>query len=151
MLHKILTLLVALTCAAAAQAQFFDFGFDDSFPFSQRRVQQRERTTPPQFKGGQAKLQATLEKQFRNPDAVDRNLDAVIVVACLVTEKGKVAEVHVVRSAGRALDDEALRVCRKLKFQPALRGKEKVKGRFDVRFPIRRGRLSFSTLPTVEV
>jgi hypothetical protein len=38
-----------------------------------------------------------------------------------------------------------------MKFKPATSGKEKVRGRIDITFPIRNGRLSFFNLPTTDV
>ena len=138
-----------LLLPTAAQAQFFDFGFRD--PFFAPRVQQRqEKVTPPAFKGGKEGVEKFLKKQFRNPEGAERR-DGQVVVACIVSEKGRVKETHLVRSMGGAWDSEAQRVCRKMKFQPARQGKKKVKGRYDVTFPIRRGRLSFSTLATVDL
>ena len=49
------------------------------------------------------------------------------------------------------MEKKAQRVCKKMKFKPAKRGKKKVKSRFDIVFPIRRSRLSFSTLQTVDL
>ena len=46
---------------------------------------------------------------------------------------------------------EAQRVAAKMRFKPAKRGKEKVRSRYDVTFPIRHGRLSFIELKTIDV
>lgn len=150
---KRLILMFALILPVVAQAQFFDFnfGFDDPF-FSQRQrtQQQQEKVTKPEFKGGKDALEKHLKEKFHNPQNAERK-DGQVVVACILSEKGKVEETHLVRSMGNPWDQEALRVCKKLKFKPGKRGKKKVKSRYDVSFPIRRGRLSFSSLPTVDL
>lgn len=131
------------------QAQFFDFGFGNN-PFFEQR-QQRQPLESPQFKGGDEALHKFMLKNFQNPTVDNRQLEGRIVVACIINEKGRVTETHIVQSLHEAFDKEAQRVCQKMKFKPARRGKDKVKCRFDITFPIRHARLSFVTLPTVEV
>lgn len=131
------------------QAQFFDFGFGNN-PFLEQR-QQRQPLESPQFKGGDEALHKFMLKNFQNPSVDNRQLEGKIVVACIINEKGHVTETHIVQSLNETFDKEAQRVCQKMKFKPARRGKDKVKCRFDITFPIRHARLSFLTLPTVEV
>lgn len=146
-MQKILFLLLMLL-PFTAKAQFFDFGFGGGDIFSSPRS---ETVKAPAFKGGDEGVRRFVESNYKNPKGVERQLTGVIVVVCIVNEKGRVAETHVMRGVEKAFDEEAVRVCRKMKFEPALRGKKKVKGRFDVSFPIRRSRLSFSTLETIDV
>ena len=151
MARKLLFILCLLALPTCIRAQWFDFGFGGD-PFMQRRQpQQQEKYTAPEFKGGDKAVQAFVQKNFKNPTVENREREGVVVVACIVNEKGKVEETHIVRSMGSEYDTEAQRVCRKMKFRPARLGKKKVKGRFDVNFPIRRSRLSFSRLQTVDV
>ena len=151
MARKLLFVLCMLAMPTFMHAQWFDFGFGQD-PFMQRKPAQQEQYTAPEFKGGEKAVQAFVQKNFKNPVVEGRGQqEGVVVIACIISEKGKVAETHVVRSMGKDYDEEAQRVCRKMKFKPALLGKKKVKGRFDVTFPIRRGRLSFSRLQTVDV
>lgn len=148
-LFSILTLvLLAIPCGV--HAQFFDFGFGRD-PFSQREQRQREKVEAPQFKGGEEALRKYLLKHYENPPVESRDVEGRVVVACIIDEKGRVVETHVVRSVGTDFDKEARRVCSKMKFQPARQGKKKVKSRFDITFPIRHSRLSFLTLPTVDI
>lgn len=147
-MKKLLILLVVLGFAIDLNAQIFNFGFSD--PFTTRERVQKEPITPPAYKGGNDKLDKFLLKTFRNPKE-RKNIDGKIVVACIIGTKGKVIESQVVRGLDRDLNDEALRVVRKLKFKPAKQGKKKVKSRFDITFPIRHGKLSFLDLPTMEV
>ena len=137
--------LLFLLCVASAKAQFF-FGF----PPQQRQEQPREKYTAPSYKKGEAGIKSFLQKNFKNP-AEREQVDGQIVVAVIVNPKGNPTDVQVVRSVHPALDAEAVRVCKKMKFSPATLGKIKVKGRVDITFPIRNGRLSFLNLPTVEV
>ena len=130
-------------------AQIFEFGW----PYSgqQRRSQAvEEPITKPEYKGGNEALNKYLRANFKNPVPTD-NVDGRIIVALVISEKGKVVEAAVVSGLTKPLNEEALRVAKKLKFRPAKRGKKKIKSRFDVGFPIRRGRLSFNTLNTIEV
>lgn len=151
MTRKLLFVLTLVAWPVLSRAQFFDFGFGDD-PFMQRRQQvQQQKYTAPEFKGGDKAVQAFVQKNFKNPVVEGREVEGVVVVACIVGEKGKVEETHIVRSLGKDFDAEAQRVCRKMKFRPAHLGKKKVKGRFDVTFPIRRSHLSFSRLQTVDV
>ena len=146
-MQKIL-LLLFLLLPFTARAQFFDFGFGDDDFFSRPR---REQVVAPSYKGGAESLEKYLESNYKNPKKNDRTLSGVIVVVCIVNEKGRVKETHVMRGLREEFDAEAVRVCRKMKFIPAHQGKKKVKGRFDVTFPIRNSRLSFSTLETIDV
>ena len=139
------TLLLLLLLTASARAQFF---FD--FTPRQQMEQRQERFTPPEFKGGEEAVKAFLQKNFKSP-AVRENVDGRIVVAVIVNAKGNVEEAQVVRSMTKSLDAEAIKVCKKMKFKPATSGKKKVRGRVDITFPIRRGRLSFFDLPTIDV
>lgn len=111
--------------------------------------------TPPKFKGGDAGLQAYQLKHFKNPmlttDGTRQNLEGKIVVACIIGTSGKVDEAQVVRRLETALDVEALRVVKNMKFSPARQGKKKIKYRYDITFPIRKGRLSFLELNTIDV
>lgn len=150
-MKRILLLILTSFVILQSHAQFFDFGFPDPFSQRQQRQQvQRDPITPPEYKGGNSKLNKFLEKNFQNP--IERkSIDGKITVACIVGTKGKVIETQVVRGLERDLNDEALRVAKKLKFKPAKQGKKKIKSRVDVVFPIRHGRLSFLDLPTIEV
>lgn len=145
-------ILILLLCALpfTASAQFFDFGFGTD-PFGQRRGQHTvEKYVAPSYKGGKEKLEAFQEKNFKNVGG-QAGKRGTIVVACIVNKKGKVEQAQVVRSVSRELDSEALRVSKKLKFKPATQGKKKVKGRYDVSYPIRNGRLSFINLDTMDL
>jgi TonB family protein len=143
---KQLFILFICLLPLSASAQFFNFGFGDD-RYSQR---EQETVTKPEYKGGTDAINKYLKKNFRNPP-MEKKLDGKVVVACILNEKGKVMETHIVQGMGEELNDEAQRVCKKMKFKPAKRGKTKVKSRFDIVFPIRRSRLSFSTLQTVDL
>lgn len=139
------TLLLFLLLTASARAQFY---FD--FTPRQQTEQRREQSVPPTYKGGEEAVQAYLLKNFKRPE-VREDVSGRIVVAVIVNAKGNVESAQVVRSLTKSLDAEALRVCKKMKFKPATTGKRKVRGRVDIIFPIRHGRLSFLDLPTTEV
>lgn len=142
---KQIILLIFALCSLSAQAQFF---FD--FPPRQQAEQQREKVVAPAYKKGMEGVKSFILKNFKQPKVRER-VDGKIVVAVIVNTKGNVENAQVVRSVSSALDAEAVRVCKKMTFKPAHRGKEKVKGRVDITFPIRNGRLSYVDLPTTEV
>lgn len=137
-------LIFCLLCALSVRAQFF---FD--FP-SQKVEQPSEKYTPPSYKKGKSAMETFMLQNFRQPTERER-VDGRIVVAVIVDAKGKPVETHIVRSLTKALDEEARRVCGKMRFKPATLGKKKVKGRIDITFPISHGRISFVDLPTIEV
>lgn len=142
MRHIIISLFLAIS--VPMNAQFF-------FGFPQQEMQRKqENYTPPTFKGGNAAIEKFISKNFRQP-AKRESIDGKIVVAVIVKPNGKVEETHVVRSVSNDLNAEAVNVCRKMKFRPATLGKKKVKGRIDISFPVRHGRVSFINLPTIEV
>lgn len=150
MIRTLIFFLLMLVLPCVAHAQFFEFFGDPFFSTRPQQRQQREQVKAPEFKKGTDGIVAFQKKNFQTPEAVERR-DGQVVVACIINEKGRVAETHIVRSFSKDYDKEAQRVCSKMKFRPAQRGKEKVKARYDITFPIRRGRLSFVTLQTVDI
>lgn len=141
---KQIILLIFVISSMSAQAQFF---FD--FP-RQQTEQRREKVVAPAYKKGMEGIKSFILKNYKQPKERER-VDGKIVVAVIVNKKGNVEDAQVVRSVSSALDAEAVRVCKRMTFKPAQRGKEKVKGRIDITFPIRNGRVSFIDLPTTEV
>ena len=134
---------MGLFCCLPTKAQIFDFGY----PRTERRQTPQE---PAKYKGGNAGLNRFLEKEFkRNPEKTD--IQGQIIVACIINEKGKISETQITRSLDKDLDNEALRVVKKLKFKPAKQGKKAIPSRINIVFPIRRGKVSFSTLKTIDV
>lgn len=139
---KYILLFVLLMSAVSADAQFFGY---------RRDVRPREEQTAPKFKDGSEGLERFIKKNYKNPPVCDRSVKGDIVIDVVINEKGKVDDFRVVRSVGSDYDKEAVRVAKKMKFKPATVGKRKVKSRYRLTFPIRRGRLSFVTLDTVDV
>lgn len=144
---RLLLLLFVAFLSMTAKAQFFSFGFPGE---RQQQQVKREKMTPPEYKGGKDAINKYLEKNFQNP-AERQNIEGNIIVACIVSPKGKVEDVQIVKSLEKGLSQEACRVAKSMKFKPAQVGKKKVRGRIDIVFPIRHGRLSFVTLNTVDV
>jgi TonB family protein len=135
--------LLLMAHALCADAQFFRYRQD---------ARPREEATAPQFKNGKAGMEKFMKKNYRHPASIDRNISGDIVIDIIVDEKGKVADHRVVRSVNKYYDDEAVRVTKKMKFTPAKAGKKKkVKARHRVTYPIRRGRLSFLDLDTIDI
>jgi TonB family protein len=141
MKHILLFILMVMS-VASAEAQFFNY---------RREVRPREEQIAPKFKDDKAGLERFMEKHFKNPSAIDRRVSGDVVVDVIINAKGKVEDCRVVRSVAADYDKEAVRVTKKMKFKPAMQGKKKVKSRYRLTYPIRRGRLSFITLKTVDV
>lgn len=151
---KTLMISILFALALPANAQFFDydFGFPDFDDFfGRRQVEVREPVEKAKFKGGKEGMNEFIEKNYKNPTPKKNELNGEILVYCVISEKGKVTETQVTRSLSAAYDKEAVRVVKKMKFKPAKQGKKKVKSRYQISFPIRKGRLSFNTLPTIDV
>ena len=127
---------------ASAEAQFFNY---------RREVRPREEQIAPKFKDDKAGLERFMKKHFKNPSVIDRRVSGDVVVDVIINAKGKVEDCKVVRSVAADYDKEAVRVTKKMKFKPAMQGKKKVKSRYRLTYPIKRGRLSFITLKTVDV
>jgi len=143
-----LFLLLFVTCfSLSSKAQFFSFQFPGE---RQQQQVKREKMTPPEYKGGKEGINKYLEKTFQNPEE-RKNIEGNIIVACIVSPKGKVEDAQLVKSVDKELNQEAIRVAKTMKFKPAMIGKKKARGRIDITFPIRHGRLSFITLNTVDV
>lgn len=131
--------------SSQATAQYFNFGS----PYG-RRETVREPVSDPEYKGGVEKLNQFLLKNFKRPDTEERPTGQ-IVIACLLNKKGKVSETTIVQGVNKLYDAEAVRVVKKLKFKPAKQGKKTVESRYDIGFPIRKGRFTFSTLKTIDI
>jgi TonB family protein len=141
MKHILLFILMVMS-VASAEAQFFNY---------RREVRPREEQIAPKFKDDKAGLERFMKKHFKNPSVIDRRVSGDVVVDVIINVKGKVEDCRVVRSVAADYDKEAVRVTKKMKFKPAMQGKKKVKSRYRLTYPIRRGRLSFITLKTVDV
>ena len=141
MKHILLFILMVMS-VASAEAQFFNY---------RREVRPREEQIAPKFKDDKAGLERFMKKHFKNPSVIDRRVSGDVVVDVIINAKGKVEDCKVVRSVATDYDKEAVRVTKKMKFKPAMQGKKKVKSRYRLTYPIRRGRLSFITLKTVDV
>lgn len=141
MKHILLFILMVMS-VASAEAQFFNY---------RREVRPREEQIAPKFKDDKAGLERFMKKHFKNPSVIDRRVSGDVVVDVIINAKGKVEDCKVVRSVAADYDKEAVRVTKKMKFKPAMQGKKKVKSRYRLTYPIRRGRLSFITLKTVDV
>jgi hypothetical protein len=99
---KQLFILFICLLPLSASAQFFNFGFGDD-RYSQC---EQETVTKPEYKGGTDAINKYLKKNFRNPP-MEKKLDGKVVVACILNEKGKVVETHIVQGMGEELNDEA--------------------------------------------
>ena len=141
MKHILLFMLMVMS-VARAEAQFFNY---------RREVRPREEQIAPKFKDDKAGLERFMKKHFKNPSVIDRRVSGDVVVDVIINAKGKVEDCKVVRSVAADYDKEAVRVTKKMKFKPAMQGKKKVKSRYRLTYPIKRGRLSFITLKTVDV
>lgn len=148
MKHLIITTILLSLFMSSAKAQFFSFG--DPFSFGPNRQAEQVKVSPPKYKGGSEGVNKFIQKEFRLLEGKSGK-EGQIVVVCIIDEKGKVSETQVTRGIDREMNDEAVRVVKKMKFKPATQGKKKVKYQYSVVFPIRWGKVSFINIPTVTV
>ncbi len=150
MKQRILITLVIMLCIniLPSKAQFFDFSF--STPDAKRQQMQQETVENAKYKGGQSALNKFIEKKFKYI-STKSTIDGNIVVTGIINEKGRISEASVIQSLGKELDSEAIRIIKKIKFEPAKQGKTKIKSRIDIYFPIHHGKISFSTLKTMDI
>jgi len=141
-MKHILLFVLLMMSALYADAQFFNYrGY----------TRPQEEQIAPKFKGGDEALERFMKKHYKNPSVIDRHLNGEVIIDVIINEKGRVDDFRVVKRVAPEYDDEAVRVTKKMKFKPAKRGKKKVKSRYRLTYPIKRGRLSFMTLNTVDV
>lgn len=119
---------------AIAGALDFDEGTDDISKITEQKVEiiqekpvekKAEKVFThveqmPQFPGGDAELYKFISNNLNYPAmAIENNVQGRVIVQFVVTADGSIGNVKVVRSVDRDLDNEAMRVCKKLpKFIP---------------------------------
>lgn len=119
---------------AIAGAVNFDDGTDDISKITEQKVeivQEVPKEKPkekvfthveqmPQFPGGDAELYKFINNNLNYPAmAIENGVQGKVIVQFVVTKDGSVGNVKVARSVDRDLDNEAVRVCKKLpKFIP---------------------------------
>ena len=83
---------------------------------------------PPMFPGGEEALILFLKVNVKYPkSAAKRNVQGRVVMQFVVDKTGKVGEIKVAKSVDKALDAEAIRVCKLLPdFYPAMQNGEPV-------------------------
>lgn len=103
---------------------------DDAVPFIKTE-------TAPNFPGGKDKLRAFINKNINFPETAYKdgvlNMDAVVQLT--IAKDGVVEDARIVKSSGKTLDTEALRVARMLpKFHPGLNDGLPVKSSYTLEF-----------------
>lgn len=78
----------------------------------------------PEFPGGDAALHQYLGKNINYPElAVENDIQGTVYLRFVVTKSGTVGEVQLVRGVDPLLDEEAIRVVKKMpKFKPGMQG-----------------------------
>lgn len=98
------------------------------------RVERLENATKPEYPGGMEEMQCFLEGNVRQPRGTRES--GTVAVSFTVNKQGEVTNARVVRSMGRAFDDEALRAVSLMPlWKPSLLGDRPVKSSVEV--PIR--------------
>jgi len=64
----------------------------------------------PEYPGGIDSLRFYLMHSLQYPEHTDHKTDTTVVASFIITKKGKIRDIIIVRSAGKAFDDEAVRV-----------------------------------------
>ncbi|MBS1619987.1 MAG: energy transducer TonB [Bacteroidetes bacterium] len=86
----------------------------------------------PEYPGGEPAMMRQITSQIDYPDdAKALDIQGRVVVGFIVDENGNVGDVRVVRGLNRSLDEESIRVVRKLqRFKPGSQGGKPVRVRF---------------------
>jgi protein TonB len=86
------------------------------------------------FPGGQAKLMEFLRKELVYPQiAIDNNVQGRVIVQFVVNKDGSIQDVKVARGVDPVLDEEAIRVVKKMpKWIPAEQRGKTVRSRFQL-------------------
>lgn len=86
----------------------------------------------PVFKGGQPKMYEFIGKHIIYPaSAQDNNVQGKVYVDFIVSKKGKIKDVKIVKGVHKVLDEEAMRVIRKMpKWTPGEHEGEKISVRY---------------------
>jgi len=64
----------------------------------------------PKYPGGADSLQSFLDKNLLYPDGTDFKKDIVVLASFVVSKKGKIKDITIARSGGKAFDDEVIRI-----------------------------------------
>jgi protein TonB len=77
-----------------------------------------------EFPGGPAGYMQFLKQNFKYPKAaIKKETQGTVIVGFMVTKEGKVADLTVIQSVDKKLDEEAVRVIRKApRWDPAIQG-----------------------------
>jgi protein TonB len=88
----------------------------------------------PAFPGGQQELMNFLMKNVKYPkEATDKGIEGRVIVQFVVDKDGSVVEPKVVKSVSPELDQEALRVVKKMpKWQPGKQNGEVVRVKYNI-------------------
>lgn len=89
---------------------------------------------PAEFKGGQAAMMKWLSNNIRYPDAAQQNnIQGRVIVKFVVEKDGSISGVTVVRGVDKDLDQEAVRVVKKMpKWQPGKNNGQPVRSYFNL-------------------
>lgn len=66
----------------------------------------------PEYPGGKDSLQSFLINNLTFPKDVEHKSDTTVVVSFLVNKRGKIKDISIIKSAGKAFDEEVIRVIR---------------------------------------
>ena len=66
--------------------------------------------TEPEYPGGPDSLQSFIRNTLQYPEDVDPQSDTTVIASFIVTKKGKIRDIVIVQSAGKAFDDEVIRM-----------------------------------------
>jgi len=82
----------------------------------------------PEFPGGEAALHQYLAKNIDYPElAIENDIQGTVYLRFVVTKSGKIGDVQLVRGIDPLLDEEAIRVVKKMpKFKPGMQAGRKV-------------------------
>jgi protein TonB len=93
----------------------------------------------PEFKGGEEELFKYLGKELKYPKVARRNeVEGTVKVNFVVNKDGSVSDIKIVQSVSKELDDEAIRVIKKMpKWTPGKQDGEAVRVSYNLPFKYR--------------
>lgn len=87
----------------------------------------------PEFPGGMDSLQVFLQKNLTYPASLDHQVDANVIVQLVINKNGKIKDITIIRSAGKAFDDEVIRVIKLMPdWTPAIQRGKPVSAKYNL-------------------
>jgi protein TonB len=106
---------IAMEEKARAGTKELNTGFAKKSATATRQIESADKgftavDQEPEFPGGMDSLLVFLFNKLDYPKEVEQKIDTTVIASFIVSKKGKIKDIEIVRSAGKAFDDEVIRV-----------------------------------------